>query len=139
MISIDTVISYIQATGYQVLPAKVIETNLQDITELPIIYVSYYSVQKDPNSPPEQAYFNSYGEDLFQTFEVQIVCLLQDYPTIWKKVYSSLKGKTPSIAIGSTESPSGLTFHQGAVQQSNGKIWDVSRWNIGFPTTDVNF
>ena len=127
-------------TGYAVEAARSTEPNLQDIATLPIIYVGYFSIDsKNPSAPIEYDLYNDYGEDLVQTFDVQIVCAFLDLPTIWKKVYSSLIGYTPTVTLSSTASASGFTFAQGATQQSNGKVWDVSRWKIGFPTANVNF
>jgi len=141
MIDIQILIDRISSeTGYAVERARSVEPNLQDQAILPVVYVGYFSIDShNPSAPIAYDLYNDYGEDLVQTFEVQIVAMINDLPTIWKKVYSSLIGYTPTATVSSTASTSGFTFAQGATQQSNGKVWDVSRWKIGFPTANVNF
>jgi len=140
MIDSQVVIDRISSqTGYTVERARSIEPNLQDIAILPIVYVDYFSIDAhSPNAPIAHDLYDLYGEDLVQTFNIQIVCAYNDLPTIWKKVYASLIGYTPTSTTSSLASTSGFTFAQGATQQSNGKVWDVSRWKIGFPTANVD-
>lgn len=141
MIDLQVVIDRISSqTNYDVERARSIEPNLQDIATLPVVYVGYFSIDaRSPSAPIAYDLYDLYGEDLVQTFDIQIVCTITDLPTIWKAVYSSLIGYTPTSTTSSLASTSGFTFAQGATQQSNGKVWDVSRWKIGFPTANVNF
>ena len=129
----------LQQTSYPVEAARVEAPNLQSNIELPFVYVNYYSIDKIQGSPDETDILNSYGEDLIQTFQVQIVCVQSDLPEIWRNVYTALKGYTPVPTNTSTAAVSGLTFKAGATQQSNNKIWDVSHWCIAFPSVNVLF
>lgn len=142
MLDINYVIDRLSTlTGYAVEPARAKEPNLQEPGELPIIYVGYASIEsKDPNAPIEYDLFNQYGEDLVQTFDIQIVCSASTLPVIWKKVYTVLIGHTPTVTLSSTSSASGFTYAQGGVMGIvNTNLWWIDRWRIGFPTTNVDF
>jgi hypothetical protein len=142
MIDIDFVISLLQTnTAYTVELAKAKEPNLQELSELPIIYVGYLSIDsKNPSAPIEHDLYNLHGEDLVQSFSIQIVCEALDLPVIWREVYAALIGKTPTSTWTSAEATSGLTYAQGGVMGIvNAKVWHVDVWKIGFPTINVEF
>lgn len=122
----------------QVTRAKEIEGNLQSILDLPMIYVGFATIESlHPNLPIEKNVFNTHGENLIQSFDISIVCLEQDLTATWIKVYKSLIGKNPNPA---ERMRTGLTYAQGGKAAiSNGKIWHVDRWRIGFPTLFTNF
>jgi hypothetical protein len=117
------------------------EPNLQEIVELPIIYVAYSSEQMaNPNAPIAYDIYSEHGEDIIQTFEIKIVSTISDFYLVWREVYKSLIGYTPTPTLASIASTSGMTYRQGAVMGlSNGKLWHLALWNIGFPTTNVLF
>jgi hypothetical protein len=139
MISTATMIEKLQNdTIYTIELSRDKEPNLQDLEELPIIYVGYASIDaKNPHAPIESSFFNLHGEDLVQAFDIMTVCEAENLPEIWKNIYTSLIGFNP---VPGEEYRSGLTYAQGGViGLSNGKIWWLDRWKIGFPTVFVQF
>lgn len=139
MIDVNILISKLQAeTTYTVELARVREPELQEITDLPIIYIGYATVDsKNPTSPIEHDLYNLHGEDLVQSFDIQIVCRAENLPTIWKNIYSKLIGYNPTP---NENMHSGFTYSQGGVMGlANGNLWWIDRWKIGFPTVNVNF
>lgn len=125
-------------TGYKVEHARIKEPDLTEFVDLPVIYVGYATIDsKNPTSPIEHSFFNLHGEDLVQGFDVQIVCDIDSLATIWKNCYTSLIGFNP---IPGEEYRSGFTYSQGGmIGISNGRIWWLDRWKIGFPTVFVQF
>jgi hypothetical protein len=139
MINIQVLIDRLKAeTNYTVELARVREPELQETIALPIIYVGYASVDsKNPSAPQEFTMLNLHGEDLVQSFDIQIVCKGTALPTIWKAVYSALVGYNP---VPNEAMHSSFTYSQGGVMGlANGNLWWVDRWRIGFPTVNVNF
>ena len=52
MISLDTLVTRLALTGYTVKLSRGKEIDLQEQTELPIIYVGYHTIDsKNPNQP----------------------------------------------------------------------------------------
>lgn len=139
MIDVNVLIDRIrEETGFTVEASRNKEPDLQELVNLPIIFVGYASVDSiDPSVPTNHDLYNMHGEDLAQTFDVQIVCQIQDLPTIWKTVYTSLIGFNPQEG---QQIHTGFTYAQGGViGLSNGKLWHVDRWRIDFPTLNVEF
>ena len=139
MIDVSAIITKLQTdTAYTVSLPRTREFDLQELYELPLIYVGYSAIDsKHPTSPIEYDLFNQHGEDLVQTFDVQIVCRVTELTTIWKNVYTSLIGFNPSP---NEEIRSGLTYGQGGVMGlANSNLWWLDRWRLGFPTVFVNF
>jgi hypothetical protein len=139
MINVQVLIDRLKAeTNYTVELARVREPELQETIALPIIYIGYASVDsKNPSAPQEYTMLNSHGEDLVQSFDIQIVCKGTALPAIWKAVYSALVGYNP---VPNEAMHSGFTYSQGGVMGlANGNLWWVDRWRIGFPTVNVNF
>ena len=142
MIDVNIIITKLQAdTAYTIEPAREKEPNLQDLSELPIIFVGYASIDsKNPNAPIEHDIYNTYGEDLVQSFDIFTVCTIAELPVIWKTIYKSLIGYTPTLSISGTAATSGFTYAQGGlIGLSNGKLWHIDRWRIGFPTVPTLF
>lgn len=139
MINVQTIIDKLKTdTTYTIELARVREPELQEAITLPIIYVGYASIDsKNPSAPQELTMLNSHGEDLVQSFDIQIVCKGTALPTIWKAVYSALIGYNP---VPNEAMHSGFTYSQGGVMGlANGNLWWVDRWRIGFPIVNVNF
>ena len=139
MINVQTIIDKLKAdTTYTIELARVREPELQEAIALPIIYVGYASIDsKNPAAPQELTMLNLHGEDLVQSFDIQIVCKGTALPTIWKAVYSALIGYNP---VPNEAMHSGFTYSQGGVMGlANGNLWWVDRWRIGFPIVNVNF
>ena len=139
MINIQVLIARLKAeTNYKIELARVREPELQEILDLPILYVGYATIDsKNPSTPIEYNVFNTHGEDLVQSFDIQIVCKPADLETIWKTVYTKLIGWNP---IGQEVHHSGFTYAQGGVMGlANGNLWWIDRWRIGFPTLEVTF
>lgn len=142
MMDISVILDRLQAsTTYTVELVRAREPNLPELTSLPIIYVGYSTIDsKNPSAPIEYDLFNQYGEDLVQSFDIQIVCTASELSTIWKKVYTALIGYTPTFSQSSGASVSGLTYAQGGVMGIvNDRLYWLDRWRIGFPTTNVEF
>lgn len=139
MITLDTLKTrLLSQTSYTVQFARDREVDLQEQTELPIIYIGYQSIDsKNPTSPVEHDFLNLHGEDLVQSFTIQIVCTSNDLPTIWKTTHTALIGWNPTPG---EQYHSGFTYAQGGVMGlSNSKIWWIDVYRIGFPTVNVNF
>lgn len=121
---------------YTINFAREKEPDFHTIATLPVIYVGYANIDsKNPSIPLESTIFNSHGEDLVQTFEVQIVSELASFRTIWINVYKSLIGVNP---VAAEANRTGFTYAQGGVMGlSNGLLWHLDRWKIGFPTVNV--
>ena len=135
MILIEEFRSFIQInTGITTKLARDTLPNMQDETELPVIYCTYATVDsKDPNVPIESSIFKSHGEDLVQTFEVHILDTLDNFRATWVLLFNNLTGKNidPDEVYYS-----GFTYAQGGkMGLSNGKIVWVDLWRIGFSTT----
>jgi hypothetical protein len=125
-------------TTYTIAYARDREIDLQEQTELPIIYLGYGSTDsKNPTSPVEHDFLNQHGEDIVQTIVIQTVCTASTLPTVWKAVYTALVGWNPTP---NENMHSGFTYAQGGVMGlSNSKLWYVDQWRIGFPTVNVLF
>ena len=139
MIDIQVLIDKLKAeTTYTVELARVREPELQEISGLPVIYVGYATIDsKNPSAPIELTMFNTHGEDLVQSFDIQIVCKSADLPTIWKNIYTKLITWNPQPL---ERHHSGFTYSQGGVMGlANGNLWWLDRWRIGFPTLEVTF
>ena len=137
MIAETTIVTRINdITGYTTRVAEDILANWQDISELPIVYVSYATIDsKQPNVPLESSIFNTNGEDLVQTFEINIVSIPSDFRAVWIAIYNALIGWNP---IPEEVYHSGFTYAQGGkMGRSNNKLWHVDLWRIGFPTNHV--
>ena len=130
-------IDRINTTGYTAVPARPMDSNQQDPAELPLIYVGYHGVQRVPAVPVDLDYFNQYGEDIIQVFEVKIYTLEDDFSTVWRAVYTVINGYTPILSNTSLSSTSGFAFIIGETVEANSKIIDTSKWCIGFPSTNV--
>jgi hypothetical protein len=141
MIPLQVLIDRLESqTPYTTVRTRPIETEDFSLGELPIITVNYSSiVSKNPEAPIEHDIYNTYGEDLVQVYDLQILCLEDEFHTIWRTVYKALIGYTPSATISGTEATSGFTYAQGVVMGiSNGKVQWGERWRIGFPTIPVS-
>ena len=139
MIDIQVLINKVALdTGYTVNLAKSREPNLQDFPILPIIFIGYAEItSKYPQSALEATLFNTHGEDLVQTFDIQIISDIEHFRTYWITIYKSLIGWNP---IGSEQYHTGFTYKQGMVMGiDNARQWHLDRWAIGFATTQVEF
>ena len=137
MIDESTIVTYLQTeTTYTIELAGDILANWQDTADLPIVYVSYATIDsKQPNVPLESSIFNTNGEDLVQTFEINIVSVPGDFRAVWIAIYNALIGWNP---IPDEVYHSGFTYAQGGkMGRSNNKLWHVDLWRIGFPTNHV--
>lgn len=138
MITLDILKTKLLTTGYEVQFARDREVDLQEQVDLPIIYIGYASIDsKNPTSPVEHDFLNLHGEDLVQSFHIQIVCAANQLATIWKSLHSTLVGWNPTPG---EQYHSGFTYSQGGMMGlSNSKLWWLDVWKIGFPTVNVNF
>lgn len=121
---------------YKIELSSIKQPTLQAQGEPPIIYVGYYAIDsKNPTIPIEHDLFNQHGEDLVQTFEIQIDCMIEDFEKVWKDIYKSIIGWTPDIQ---ERQHTGFTYAQGGVMGlENSRLWWLDRWKVGFPTTNV--
>jgi hypothetical protein len=136
MITLDTLKTRLDTTGYTVQFARDREVDLQELTDLPIIYIGYNNIDnKNPNQPIAYDTYDLNGENLVQNFTIQLVCQQAEFSTIWKAVYKKLIGWNPVVANSIHTS---FTYVQGGVMGlSNSKFYWVDIWRIGFPTTSI--
>ena len=136
MISLDTLVTRLALTGYTVKLSRDKEIDLQEQTELPIIYVGYHTIDsKNPNQPLAYDTYDLNGENLVQSFSLHIVCSQTTFPAVWKAVYKKLIGWNPVPAESLHTS---FTYVQGGVMLlSNSKFYWVDIWRIGFPTNSL--
>lgn len=141
MISLQHVIDFLTPTGYNIELSVTPEINLQEVIELPTIYLGYSGIQaKNPNAAIASDIYSTHGEDITQTFDIHIVTTIEDLPTVWQAVYMALVGKTPTSIVSSPASVSGFTYAQGGVLGlGNGKIWHLDKYVIALPTDNVLF
>jgi hypothetical protein len=138
MFSRDILIDRINdQTIYTAERARSMDSQQQDPTELPIVYVGFHGGQRNPPVPIDIDYFNQHGEDIIQVFEVRMYCLETDLVTMWQAVYTAINGYTPVLSNSSTASVSGFAMIRWETAEVNGKIIDTSLWAIGFPSTNV--
>lgn len=121
---------------YTVELARTKEPVLSEFTTLPIIYCGYHTIDSEnPTTPQAADLFNQHGEDLTQTFVIQIVSTITNFDTVWKNVYQSLIGWHPDLI---EKQHTGFTYQQGGMMGlENGRLWWLDRWSIGFPLTNV--
>lgn len=139
MIDLSLIIEKLQNdTVYTIEVSRDKEPNIQEIEELPVIFVGYATIDsKNPNAPIETSYFNMHGEDLVQSFDLITVAEPANMSEIWRTCYKSLIGWNP---VPEEKDRSGLTYAQGGIiGLSNGKIWWLDRWKVGFPTVFTQF
>jgi hypothetical protein len=136
MITLETLKARLDTTGYTVQFARDREVDLQELTDLPIIYIGYNNIDsKNPNQPIAYDTYDLNGENLVQNFTIQLVCQQAEFSTIWKAVYKKLIGWNPVVANSIHTS---FTYVQGGVMGlSNSKFYWVDIWRIGFPTTSI--
>ena len=129
-------------TSYVIEKARQQQPDLQEILNLPVIYVGYSEIKNsNPESILSYDILNQHGENLTQTFDISICSTLEDLSIVWKTIYSTFMNENEDIladgisGIGSTSS---FSYLQGAVMGlSNSKIWHLDRWAINFPTIPV--
>jgi len=141
MINISYIIGLIDAaTTYTVASARAKEPDLLEFSTLPVVFVGYSSIDSaSPTSPMEHDLYSMAGDDLVQSFDIQIICAQADLPTIWKAVYTCLVGQHPTPTVSGLASTSGLTYSQGGmIGLANDRVFWLDRWRIGFPTTNAS-
>ena len=138
MIDVQVIIDRLQAeTAYTIDFSRDIELNDQVISELPVVYVGYATMDsRNPNAAIAYSFLEEHGENLIQSFDVKIVSTVENFSPVWINVYRALNTYM-SDRTGATSFTTGLTYAQGGILGlSNGKIWHVDRWRIGLPTTN---
>jgi hypothetical protein len=134
MIDIETIRSFLDSQlTYTVELAKDTVPSLQDLTSLPIFYVGYAGIQ---STIPENAYMtgliDQHGEDLVEVIDIQIVCEVSTFSTVWKTYYPKFVGYNPNTQAAYRSS---FAYLQGGpVGLSNGRFHWLDRWRINFPS-----
>lgn len=124
------------STSFEVKRSKQKQIVLQEEKVLPIVYVGYGTIDSEnPTLAQREPIINQFGQDLVQDFDVQIVCMEEDLPRIWNKLYQNIVGKN----LQPLESQStGFSYKQGGVLGlDNGRIWHLDRWSLAFPTMNT--
>ena len=137
MIDQSTVIARLDAQlTYTIRPSREKQIVLSELTELPIIYVGYATIEsKDPNFPTATGYFELHGEDLVQSFDIHICTTVANFRTVWINIFKALIGYNPNVPARNT---AGLNYSQGGMMGlEDSKVWWMDRWRINFPTTNV--
>jgi hypothetical protein len=137
MIDLEVIIDRLrETTDYTISQARAKEPELTG--NLPIIYVGYHTIDsKNTTSAIDLDIYNLHGENLVQSFDIQIGCKQVDLSAIWMDVYKQLIGwnPKPSEAIYSS-----FTYERGGIMGlSNDSCFWLDRWIIGFPSLDINF
>ena len=136
MIDLDTVITQISSTtGYDVFPSKDVQPNDQNVSDAPTVFVGYSTIDsKFPNVAYELTRTTMEGEDLVQGFEIQTVCNITDFRSIWINIYKSLVGWNPDEV---ERQHTTFTYSQGGrmSNSSGSRFWWVDIYKIGFPTS----
>ena len=135
MIDVQDVIDRLSLTGYEVKLSKDINPNDQDSLDLPIVFVGYSTIDsKFPNVPYELTRTTMEGEDLVQGFEIQTVCDITEFRSIWINIYKKLVGWNVDAL---EQQHTTFTYSQGGRMASNtgARFWWVDIYKIGFPTS----
>jgi hypothetical protein len=132
MIEIQTLISKLIISNYEITEAR--ET-IPDL-EFKKIYISYATIAPiRVINPIDNMILNQHGEDLVQTFDIQIVCPTIDFSSVWSSIYSQLYGWNPT---SNEVNASGFVKGEGGkLGIVNGNLHWVDRWMISFPTLNV--
>ena len=136
MIDLTLVKNRLAETGITVQFARDKEVDLQELSKLPIIYVGYNNIDSmNPNLPLALDSYSLQGEDLVQSFTIQLVCEQSNFPIHWKAIYKKLIGWNPNPNEALHTS---FNYVQGGVMGlSNSKFYWVDIWRIGFPTNSI--
>ena len=135
MIDLSAVKTRLEETGYAVRYAVDKDIDIEDPTALPIIHIGYNNIDREKaNLAPALDSYSANGENLIQSFTIQLLCTQTTFPTIWKAVYKKLYQWYPVLADPHTS----FTYFQGGVMGlSNGKFYWVDIWRVGFPTNTI--
>lgn len=136
MIDLLTLRTRLLETGYTVEFSRDRDIDLQEPSVLPIVYIGYNSIESQrENSTLAMDIYSLNGENLAQSFTIQLVCLPENFPTVWKTLYKKLIGWNPV----SSEAPhTSFSYLQGGVMGlSNGKLYWADVWRVGFPTNSI--
>lgn len=137
MINIELVKTRLEAeTLYTVELGRHREIVLQELAELPILYINYATVEsKSPNAAVEASAYNLNGEDLVQFIDVEICTEVENLHTDFLKVNKALAGWTP---IEHELDHIAFSLAQGGViGEDNTRIRWLSRYRTGFPTLNI--
>ena len=138
MISALDVISQLQAeTPYIISYSTSTQPNL-DYEGTPLIYVGYIGFKSTiANMDIDFNEYNINGEGIFQTFELQIVCEVADFETVWKTTYKTLNAWNP---VADESIRTACCYTEGVVLGlDNGIQRSIDRWRIGFSTVANDF
>lgn len=82
--------------------------------------------------------YTEFDEDLLLHFEVQLNCKLEDFPSVHRALYETLRGWLPTP---SEKGYSGCMLSGGKKKGlANGRIWWMMDWRLEFPrVTTVSF
>jgi hypothetical protein len=137
MIELSTLKTRLEETGYTVLFSKEKDIDLQEPSELPIIYIGYNNIDsvKTANAPLSLDIYSQNGENLVQSFTIQLLCLQDNFPIVWKAIYRKLIGWNP---VSTEAIHTSFTYVQGGVMGlANSKFHWVDIWRVGFPTNSI--
>lgn len=123
-------------TNYLVEYGRAREEVLQDLINLPILYINYASVEsKSPNAAVEASAYNLNGEDLVQFIDVEICTEIENLAVNFLIVNKALSGWTP---IEHELDHIAFSLAQGGViGTDNTRIRWLSRYRTGFPTLNI--
>lgn len=133
MISSSALVNRLKSTTTLVVSEA--KENIPDL-EGEGVYITYGTIApKNIPNPLDEVLFENYGENLIQTFDVQIVTSLENFVAIWKTIFVSLNGYNPAPV---NYNSAGLIKGEGGkLGISNGYIHWVDRWYISFPTLEI--
>jgi hypothetical protein len=136
MIDLSVIKTRLEETGHTVRYAVNKDIDLEEPTALPIIYIGYNNIDRErANLALALDSYSTNGENLIQSFTIQLLCTQTTFPVLWKEVYKKLYQWNP---IGSEAQHTTFTYFQGGVMGlSNDKFYWVDIWRVGFPTNTI--
>lgn len=136
MIDLSVVKTRLEETGYTVRYAVNKDIDLEEETVLPIIYIGYNNIDREKaNLAPALDSYSANGENLVQSFTIQLLCTQANFPTAWKAVYKKLYQWNPAANEATHTS---FTYLQGGVMGLvNEKFYWADIWRVGFPTNTI--
>ena len=133
MLDISVLITKLEELGIPVEISRGKEVVLQNITDLPLIYVGYGTIHSGTSSQ-DLISCNEYeqiDQDSYQVFHIKIVSTSVDFASIWKQVNKLLAGWSPYVP--DYEYSAFSHIEGGVMGEDNKKLWHLDLWKLSFP------
>jgi hypothetical protein len=118
-------------SGFTVKWAMNRQPVLQEIKELPTVFIGYLDLERSLEEPSAPEIFEQQDSDLVFRFETQLVVGLSDFPVAWRALFKTISGKNLAPL---EENFSAITYHQGGpLDVESNRIRWVDRWRLNYP------